>query len=72
MACRLYGDYESLLICRTVDALVDFTGGVAEKMFLSEMQLTDPDVTASIFSDLIDAFDNKSFITCEIQVRKKT
>ena len=67
MPCRLYGDYESIVDCRTVDALVDFTGGVAEQLF-PDVESTDPEVMASMFSDLSDAFGNKSILTCKIQV----
>ena len=65
---RLYGDYESLNQGYIADALVDFTGGVADKMLVKQLDKSD-EATGKLFRDLQDAIDNKSLATACIQVR---
>ena len=66
--CRLYGDYESLIAGYTADALVDFTGGVAEKMITKEMGLGDKEKSYKFFTALRIAVENKSLVNVFIQV----
>ena len=64
---RLYGDYESLTQGYTADALVDFTGGVAEKLIVKDLDLSDTGKDA-FFKELLEAVENKALVSCCIQV----
>ena len=55
----------------TADAMVDFTGGVPEKLILKEMSLGDPEKREAFFIDLQAAVDNRALINCAIQVANK-
>ena len=66
--CRLYGDYESLIQGDTADALVDFTGGVAEKLVLMNINLQDELMKTALFKKMRDASENSALINCNIQV----
>ena len=68
MCRRLYGDYESLMFGYVADALVDFTGGVAEKLVLSELLLQDWENREALFDKMLDAIELKAFINCHIEV----
>ncbi|KAL4216640.1 Calpain-6 [Mactra antiquata] len=63
---KLYGDYETLKNGRTADALVDFTGGVAEKLVLANLGLTDQNSKLDFFGKLKDALENRALINCNI------
>ncbi|XP_045183793.2 calpain-5-like isoform X2 [Mercenaria mercenaria] len=63
---KLYGDYETLVNGRTADALVDFTGGVAEKLVLANLGLNDLNAQLDFFTKLKDALDNRALINCNI------
>lgn len=63
---KLYGDYETLNDGCTLDALVDFTGGVPEKLVLAKLQLTDHPSQMTFFNKLKDALDNHALINCNI------
>ena len=65
---RLYGDYESLIEGDTADALVDFTGGVAEKLVLMNINLQDDQMKMALFRKLRDASENQALINCNIRV----
>lgn len=65
---RLYGDYESLNTGFTADALVDFTGGVAERIELNFMDLNDAEIKDKLFKDLLNASENNSFVVCKMAV----
>ncbi|XP_060064999.1 calpain-5-like [Ylistrum balloti] len=67
---KLYGDYESLNTGRTGDALVDFTGGVAEKLVMSRININDKNVKKQLFLKLKDASDNKALMNCNIQCQR--
>lgn len=67
---KLYGDYESLCQGYTADALVDFTGGVPEKLVLSELGLNNMDKKMQFFEDLVAAMDNRALINCAIACGK--
>lgn len=69
-AClRLYGDYESLNDGRSADALVDFTGGVAEKLVLTRLDLNDTKIVDQLFYKLKESCDNSALMNCNIEVR---
>jgi len=68
---KLYGDYESLSAGFTADALVDFTGGIAEKIILKDAGLTDKEKNYKFFTDLRVAVENKSLVNCYIQVSQR-
>ena len=53
---------------RTADALVDFTGGVAEKLMLTKFNLSDPEVRMPLFMKMRDACDSRALINCNIEV----
>ncbi|XP_052234356.1 calpain-5-like isoform X2 [Dreissena polymorpha] len=63
---KLYGDYETLSKGRTADALVDFTGGVAEKLVLAEIGLSDTHSQMEFFNKLREAVENHALINCNI------
>lgn len=65
---RLYGDYESLTQGDTADALVDFTGGVAEKLALMNINIQDDLIKTALFRKLRDASENSALINCNINV----
>ncbi|KAL8575841.1 hypothetical protein ACOMHN_014846 [Nucella lapillus] len=66
---KLFGDYESLAHGYAVDALVDFTGGVAERLDLQKYDL-DHDITfRKIFQKLMASIENKALIVAEITER---
>ena len=67
-SCRLYGDYESLSQGYTADALVDFTGGVAEKLFLPDINFQVENTRTQLFRDVMAASENKALITACIAV----
>ena len=69
MYCRrLHGDYESLEDGQTVDALVDFTGGVAERLVLSDYRLTSSEAVSRLFDKLVAASDQGALISTIIDV----
>ena len=68
VTCRLYGDYESLNSCCTVDALVDMTGGVAQKYLIPELDIKWDINRVRLFQELQEALDNKALLTCSIEV----
>ncbi|XP_076452213.1 calpain-5-like [Babylonia areolata] len=63
---KLFGDYESLAQGFAVDALVDFTGGVAERLDLSQYDLAHEITSRKIFQKIYAATDNKALIVAEI------
>ena len=67
---RLYGDYESLSTGHTIDALVDFTGGVAERLDLVAhgLQSSSPHGLSQIMQILHEACDNNALIITSIKV----
>ncbi len=67
-AFRLYGDYESLAGGYTADALVDFTGGVAEKLVVSEMSLSSDALCLKFFREIMTSVENKSLVTTCVAV----
>ena len=67
---RLYGDYESLSTGYTADALVDFTGGVAERLDLSTLNAQSSiEAKDAMFTHLLQSRENKMLIVCNIAVR---
>lgn len=64
LGCRLYGDYESLTHGYTADALVDFTGGVAERLECKAFAVEDQEGRESLFQTLHQANDSKSLLVC--------
>ncbi|KAL5020145.1 hypothetical protein ScPMuIL_003037 [Solemya velum] len=64
---KLYGDYESLFTANTADALVDFTGGVAEKILTENFRQLELDDHMKIFMHMRDALKNHALINCYIQ-----
>ena len=53
---------------RTADALVDFTGGVAETLTLSKLSLNDFNSQLDFFTKLKEATENRALINCNIEV----
>ena len=68
MCFRLFGDYESLQQGFAVDALVDFTGGVAERLELANFDMEHQPTRKRIFEKLVDASDNGALIITKIEV----
>ena len=66
--CRLFGDYETLSHGDTADALVDFTGGVAEKIELKKFSVSDTHSQLEVFNKVKEALDNHGLINCNIEV----
>jgi hypothetical protein len=64
--CRLYGDYESLIQGDTADALVDFTGGVAEKLVLMNINLQDDLMKTALFGFTIISIKTVKWIAVEL------
>ncbi|GFO09474.1 calpain-3, partial [Plakobranchus ocellatus] len=64
---KLYGDYESLGAGHASDALVDFTGGVSEKIEICNMKFTEEVDMKSFFNTMEAASDNKALINCHIR-----
>jgi aspartate/tyrosine/aromatic aminotransferase len=52
----------------TADALVDFTGGVAEKNIIKDMGLSDKHKSYKFFSDIKIAVENKALVNVFIDV----
>ncbi|KAI0237153.1 Calpain-5 [Lamellibrachia satsuma] len=69
---KLYGDYESLNSCCTVDALVDFTGGVAQKYLIDELDIKWDINRVRLFQELQEALENKALLTCSIKCERET
>lgn len=68
---KLFGDYESLEDGCTADALIDFTGGVAQKVDMEECGARNDDVVKlTLFNELVEAADNKSLIVSSIKCPK--
>ncbi|KAK3095784.1 hypothetical protein FSP39_019019, partial [Pinctada imbricata] len=67
---KLYGDYESLQNGKTADAMVDFTGGVAEKIELSKLNMRDEENKLKLFGKMKEAVENKSLVNCNIQCQR--
>lgn len=67
---KLYGDYESLNDGRSADALVDFTGGVAEKLVLTRLDLNDTKIVDQLFYKLKESCDNSALMNCNIECQK--
>ncbi|BFZ25902.1 hypothetical protein BsWGS_28940 [Bradybaena similaris] len=68
---KMYGDYESLGAGHASDALVDFTGGVSEKLVLKSLNLSDPANKQAFFQKLEEASDNSALINCLIKCDPK-
>jgi hypothetical protein len=49
---------------------VDFTGGVAEKLLLSNFAHNDPNCQLDLFNKLKDAMDDRALLNCNFDVRK--
>ncbi|XP_060570764.1 calpain-5-like [Ruditapes philippinarum] len=67
---KLYGDYETMGYGRASDSLVDFTGGVAEKLVLANFEPNDPNSQRDLFKKLKDAMDDRALLNCNIDCKK--
>ena len=66
---RLSGCYESLEGGNTGDAIVDFSGAVAESISLeTEAFYKEPEKEEHLFEDLLKVFDRGGLISCSIKV----
>ena len=66
---RLSGCYESLDGGNTGDAIVDFSGAVAESISLeTEAFYKEPEKEQRLFEDLFKVFDRGGLISCSIKV----
>lgn len=65
---RLYGDYETLMTGYAADALVDFTGGIAEKLDYNDLHLEEEENAERHFMELLEASENNALIICNIAV----
>lgn len=66
---RLYGCYESLEGGNTGDAVVDFSGAVAEAINLeTEAYYKDQKRLDQLFEDLLKVYDRGGIISCSIKV----
>ncbi|KAL3886449.1 hypothetical protein ACJMK2_026437 [Sinanodonta woodiana] len=63
---KLHGGYASLKTGRTEDALVDFTGAMAEKVILSKLSLNEPKEIFTLFRKLRNDIDSHALLTCII------
>ena len=62
------GDYECLKHCTMIDAIVDFTGGVAQKFRIKKDTLKTDESRDRMESKLKGALANNAYITCPIPV----
>lgn len=69
---KLFGDYESLGSGHPSDALVDFTGGVSEKLDIAAMSLKEAIDIKAFFNKMETACDEKALINCHIRVSTKS
>lgn len=68
-ASRLTGCYESLEGGNTGDAVVDFTGAVAEAINLeAEAYYKDAKKQDQLFEDLLKVYEREGIISCSIKV----
>ncbi|XP_055873006.1 calpain-5-like isoform X2 [Biomphalaria glabrata] len=65
---KLFGDYQSMTSGQTSDALVDFTGGLAELLDLESYDLEDENIKKMLFKKLEAAYEKRSLMTCVIEV----
>ena len=66
----MYGDYETLMTGYAADAMVDFTGGVAEKVDYNNLHLEEEENQESHFRDLLAASENSALIICNMAVSR--
>ncbi|XP_076438968.1 calpain-5-like isoform X3 [Babylonia areolata] len=64
---KMFGDYESLMQGYAVDALVDFTGGVSERLDLTALDLDHTPTKKRVFEKLVDASENGALIVTKIE-----
>ena len=61
---KLYGSYAALDGGLTIEASVDFTGGIPEIVDLNNFG----DEKESLFNDMLKAYENKAFMCCSLSV----
>ena len=65
----MFGDYESLSSGHMIDALVDFTGGISERLDLVQMGVdNDPFAGEEFMTSLTNAAESRALITAQIKV----
>lgn len=69
--CRVAGSYESLDGGNLCDALIDFTGGIAETFELqTEKYYEDEEKKTQLFKMMRNEYENHSLLSCAISVSK--
>ena len=63
---KLHGSYESLKGGSTVEAMVEFTGGISEIVNLNKISISD----SELFNNLLKAHSKRSLNCCSIQPDK--
>ena len=64
---KLYGSYQALDGGLSIEAAVDFTGGVPEVLNLSNQSRKD----AEIFNEMLEAYEARAFLSCSLSVSSK-
>lgn len=64
----MFGDYESLSLGCAVDALVDFTSGVADRHEISEDDGQNESTCLMVYKMLEESLANNALIVAEIRV----
>lgn len=65
---RLAGCYESLEAGNTADALVDFTGGIAETIKMEGENYEEESKREELFKLLDKSMDRRALVCCSIRV----
>ena len=61
---KLYGSYQALDGGLTIEAAVDFTGGIPEVINLANKTST----AADMFNTMLDAYNANAFLSCSLSV----
>ena len=61
---KLYGSYTALEGGLTIEASVDFTGGIPEMIDLNNLRME----KETLFYNMVKAYENKAFMSCSMSV----
>jgi acetate kinase len=64
----LFGCYECIQNVKALDAIIDFTGGVGERIQFDRYDMTHDVTVKRIFEKLEDALENGAQVICHIEV----
>ena len=62
--CYSYGSYKALVGGLTIEAAVDFTGGIPEMINTSRYQSD----SETLFYNMLKAYENQAFMSCSLSV----